>query len=1326
VWDTQSGERLAVFDSSTEVVALSPDGELIVGADGSVWELATGVQIASMSVEDDRVRRLLFTPDGRFVVRHEWGGEVTVWAVDPEAARRAQAAPPPGYPWPSGEKIDPLNIARLRPQGRFGGLAGTQLAASSDWRKVAAWDARQISVYDLGTRDVIAAIDPAGLIADVAYLGSDFLLVLLRNRGVERWRVSTLREQQDYDVQGSRVVASPDGKLFAVQEKNIQVVDVVDGRILYRLGSTGAQHDFRFSPDGRTLAIAAGSGVGLWDMQTGRLTRQLAGHGASTHGLVFTADGTRLLSASGDIWDLPSGRLIAWFEVDAEVAAITSDGSLVAASDGSLWDGNTGQYVGDLGRRATALAFAPDDQRLIWRDEAGEAVLYGIHPIVAHPRSTGGAPSLRPLTITSETARDLRLLGWWGKDALLSLRRTNQSGDDEAIVQSDRSFRDIALSPGGLTLTALAGSGIERVDPQSGHTTDSYAIFLNPETIRELAYLGEHLLLLKERAGLERWDLDAQRLVQRYNLTGHDLVVSPDGAYFALQATGHVLLVAPETGEVLQRIPVSEGPGRVQFSPDGKLLAIVRPVTVELWQVETGRRVRILHGRGTRLGGLAFTPDGERLLASSGEIWQVATGALAASFDSPSTLVAVNADGEVAVTNDGGLWETRTGRRVGTLVDLRGRAAKLGFTSDDKILLWLTPDGRTYAWGIIAQTRPPAAAPQGGITAANAAQVRRLDHLGRGRLLSALWSPDEKYLAVNTLHGVEVYETPRLARAYAAFDAMALAFDGDGDLLIGGEQPLQIVDVRTGEASVVLAQTGVVAATYSPTGALLAVGGQVVASGGPDGLALLSIADDNLRMLDQGPGRYERVDRLAFTPDGKYLVVSYPGAIAIWDVATGEQARAPISGNRSPAALSPDGKVLAYLAERFVIENLETGGVLRRINADGTPFFSTLVYDPRLEPMDYIFTRDGRLLVFYRKVNRHTAEATVALIEWDVAAGVAQTDVGDLINLSQLTGLFLDDYADEREYPIPAFGLGPREQLFFSLTGDGVVRLWRFPSGVLQTVGAPDTLDLMAPSPDGGALAVPDALGAIELYDIGAAELRTTLRGPWYPTWLAYSAASILILLQPDGSLDLISMRDGDTVERFAGESSFLPPIAVTSDGRLFAAWLSLAGVTRLQVYSLSTDGPLLDLGRYPWPDHVSFSPDGGLLAVVRRGEVELWSIQENRILRTLPGVGKTVGQLVFAPDGSRLIAASGEIWDVASGRLIATFDSTTEAIRLSPNGEVILGGDGTMWKASDGQPIDVLRGLRLPAVDFAFTPDGRRVIWQVEGGVVEVWGLGD
>src|SRR3989304_2105748 len=113
----------------------------------------------------------------------------------------------------------------------------------------------------------------------------------------------------------------------------------------------------RFSPDGRTLAIAAGSGVGLWDMQTGRLTRQLAGHGASTHGLVFTADGTRLLSASGDIWDLPSGRLIAWFEVDAEVAAITSDGSLVAASDGSLWDGNTGQYVGDLGRRATALAF---------------------------------------------------------------------------------------------------------------------------------------------------------------------------------------------------------------------------------------------------------------------------------------------------------------------------------------------------------------------------------------------------------------------------------------------------------------------------------------------------------------------------------------------------------------------------------------------------------------------------------------------------------------------------------------------------------------------------------------------------------------------------------------------------------------------------------------------------------------------------------------------------------------------------------------------------------------------------------------------------------
>jgi hypothetical protein len=73
---------------------------------------------------------------------------------------------------------------------------------------------------------------------------------------------------------------------------------------------------------------------------------------------------------------------------------------------------------------------------------------------------------------------------------------------------------------------------------------------------------------------------------------------------------------------------------------------------------------------------------------------------------------------------------------------------------------------------------------------------------------------------------------------------------------------------------------------------------------------------------------------------------------------------------------------------------------------------------------------------------------------------------------------------------------------------------------------------------------------------------------------------------------------------------------------------------------------------------------------------------------------------------------------------LAAIFDSQATQIRLSPNGQVIIGDDGTLWNAADGLLAGSLPGVRGPAVDFAFTPDGARLIWQGQGSLVEVWAL--
>jgi WD40 repeat protein len=167
-----------------------------------------------------------------------------------------------------------------------------------------------------------------------------------------------------------------------------------------------------------------------------------------------------------------------------------------------------------------------------------------------------------------------------------------------------------------------------------------------------------------------------------------------------------------------------------------------------------------------------------------------------------------------------------------------------------------------------------------------------------------------------------------------------------------------------------------------------------------------------------------------------------------------------------------------------------------------------------------------------------------------------------------------------------------------------------------------------------------------------------------------------------------------------------------------------IAGRILLQLYGMAPDLPLLDLGRYPLPTRPVFSPDGQTLAVVNRDRVLLWDLQSGALRGELQGLGSSVGPLTFTPDGSRLIAGSGEIWDVGSGARTAHFETNSPGQRVACNGYLIVGEQGNLWDASNGASLGALAELRGPALNFGFTPDGSRLVWQVRDSVVEVWGI--
>ena len=61
------------------------------------------------------------------------------------------------------------------------------------------------------------------------------------------------------------------------------------------------------------------------------------------------------------------------------------------------------------------------------------------------------------------------------------------------------------------------------------------------------------------------------------------------------------------------------------FSPDGALIAIVNGKNIELWSTQTWARVGVIASTRKSVGALVFSPAGERLYTSGGDIADIAS-----------------------------------------------------------------------------------------------------------------------------------------------------------------------------------------------------------------------------------------------------------------------------------------------------------------------------------------------------------------------------------------------------------------------------------------------------------------------------------------------------------------------------------------------------------------------------------------------------------------------------------------------------------------------------------------------------------------------------
>jgi WD40 repeat protein len=319
--------------------------------------------------------------------------------------------------------------------------------------------------------------------------------------------------------------------------------------------------EIAFSPDGKTLALAlADPGIGLWEVQTLTEIRRFQGNTRDVRAVAFSPDGKNLVSGGGD-------GSVRYFD---------------PAGDGSP----PSPEVLPIPVGSAAFTFAPDSRQFIalnGRDGKGE--LWNIEPLhLIEPLSFLGtnhsavrwSPDGRLLAVGDGTG-NLRVWDYATRQVV-----TNFANPGTGVLA-------IKFFGGGRTLwCGLVASG-----GRVGRLFDTRTwreIPLPPDLIR----IGTSL---RSAAG------------------------SPDNRILAaLYGNGTVAWWDMASGRRLAQFErhFARGSGRLAFSPDSRLLAgSTFDGSTTVWDVATGRIV-VTNWVSMPACGLAFSPDGRRLL-SGGE-----------------------------------------------------------------------------------------------------------------------------------------------------------------------------------------------------------------------------------------------------------------------------------------------------------------------------------------------------------------------------------------------------------------------------------------------------------------------------------------------------------------------------------------------------------------------------------------------------------------------------------------------------------------------------------------------------------------------------------
>ncbi len=501
--------------------------------------------------------------------------------------------------------------------------------------------------------------------------------------------------------------------------------------LVIQTGHTSLVNSVAFLLDGKTVASAGGdNSVKLWDIESGRQIKSLAGHTRYILSVAVSSKGT-LASGGLDntvkLWNVETGEQFKSLAGHSSViysVAFSPDAKTVASASGDhtvkLWNVETGQQLKSLEGHTDqvfSVTFSPDGKTIASGSIDNTIKLWNVETGQQLKSFEGHTDEILSVAFSL----DGKILASAGKDNVIKLWNVDTGGQIKSLEGHTALIYSVAFSPDGKTLASAGADNIIKLwNVETGEQFKSLAGHTSYIRSIEFSKDGKTLLSCSSDNTIKLWNVETGRQIK--SLISHTthviaIAVSSEGKTVASASFHNIIkLWNIETGEQGKSLEygskIDNTINTVTFSPDGKTLASGgKDNKIKLWAVETGQLLKLFEGHASWVYSVAFSPDGKTLVSGSEDntvkLWNVETGQQIKSLEGHAKgvkAVAFAPNGETVASGSKDsivkLWDIRTGRQSKSLAGHTGEVSSVAFSPDGTTLTSGSFDKTVRLWNV--------------------------------------------------------------------------------------------------------------------------------------------------------------------------------------------------------------------------------------------------------------------------------------------------------------------------------------------------------------------------------------------------------------------------------------------------------------------------------------------------------------------------------------------------------------------------------------------------------------------------------------------------